>query len=173
MAFVAVLVGVLIGASVAVASSSAFQHLIGSTPNGSPPFVLEANLTNSFQSHGIYFYDLSIAFEPLVNVTTNWTQIYVYTPLYQKVNVTVQVIGTSGSPVALFNSSQSTWGGLASGINQSFPSMGGWIYGQGIRVAQNDVLQVAATTSLAACLMDIGVAVASTPHPSSIATVEL
>lgn len=164
MALVALLVGLLIGASVVVMSSPAFHRLVASTPSGSPPFNFDVNLTNASRSHGTYVYNFSITFYPVVNVSTNWTQFFVYDPSFQKVNVTVTVIDTTGSPVALFNSSQSAWRGVASGINQSFPSMGGWVYGYGAPVAQNDTLQVAASGSLADCLMDVGVAVTTQPH---------
>ncbi len=118
------IVGVLIGASILGASVSAVPRTQGPGGDGSPPFTLWLNLNNSSLTGGVYFYVFSVSLSPWVNVTAQWTQFYVYAPSsWREVPVNVTLLSGSGSSLARFDSSLSSW--KSNGINGSFPPPGG------------------------------------------------
>ncbi len=163
------IVGVLIGASILGASVSAVPRTQGPGGDGSPPFTLWLNLNNSSLTGGVYFYVFSVSLSPWVNVTAQWTQFYVYAPSsWREVPVNVTLLSGSGSSLARFDSSLSSW--KSNGINGSFSSSGGWTDGPNAQILPHDSFEVAASVSLVSCVLDVGMATVTVPHASVVAT---
>ncbi|MCI4339254.1 MAG: hypothetical protein L3J68_02855 [Thermoplasmata archaeon] len=171
MVLASLIVGSLIGATVALVPGVLFHPTAITPPGGAPPFGFDLNITNASQSDGAATYNLTVSWMYGGNVTTAWTQFYAFADSTdQSVNITVKLLSANGTSLALFNSTESSWKGVASGLNQSVSSAGGWGNGTAVPIDVNDVFEVTPAASLSGCMLNVAMVADAPPHPSEIIT---
>jgi hypothetical protein len=165
--------GSAIGAGVCIAVAVVVVLLVvlpGLTPPPAqiPPFWFTVELSGTGHSADAYSYNLSLHSISNPNVSTSWTQFYLFTGSAGRASdFAVQLLDVGGHPIGLFNSSQSHWEGGSNGVPPS-PDMGGWEVGNGTEIVTSDTFQVESPVSIGSDYMLIGMTTSTSPHFSSI-----
>jgi hypothetical protein len=157
------LLGVLIGAALVVMPHAV--PVAPSKPTAGPSFYFILNENGSSQFPGSDTYNLSFVSLAPGNVTAEWVQFMVYAPApLTAVNIAVRLLSGDGAILAVFNSTQSTWKGVAAGGNLTLPSMGGWKLGADPNVLETDQFQVVSSQPLNNRQLEVAMSLATSPH---------
>jgi hypothetical protein len=138
-----------------------FAHSPASTPQPAPLFSYLANTTIVSSVPGSYVYNVTITALLGVNVSasTTWTQFWGGTRLL------VSLVTSEGMVVAHYNSSNSSFRGPGTGLNETtFPNLGGWGPGYGVAVVVGDTFVVHSAGSLSGANLWLYMASAAPPH---------
>ncbi len=169
-ASLAVIVGLIVGAGIALTPTQILPRIEGSSPPGAPSFGFVVYLSNSTELDGAYVYNFTLSYMHGANITTNWTQFYAYSAsTYLQVNFTLDLIDRSGME-GFYNSSRSSFEGDREGYNAtSFAKLGGWVWGLGVPVVVGDSFAVQSPVTLSGDVVEFSMAV---PAPFFIITTD-
>ena len=176
LALPSVLIGALVGVTVAVVPVTAHAIVDSGGVLTAPQFAFFLNYTGaSVSAHGYEYYFEFDGMEPNNGtVLVRDTQFYVPTIADEQnrspsVPSTVYVANSGGVILATFNASDSSFRGPGSGLETPLVDYGGWITGNDTRIVAGDSFRVVALTALTDCEFWVAMDLVSVP-PSAFMT---
>jgi len=160
-AIVAVAALVLTSIVGAAFSEPAVVSTPGCGPRGAPPFYFEVGLTGNFSTGSLHAYNVTLwdlgGSALRSGITAAWSQLYVFPGWTTPPRFVAILFGLRGTAIGLFNSSQSTWIGAGTTIDQPLPDFGGWILGASSPLVVGETLQVRSDSSLQGDVLEVGI----------------